>query len=94
MSAPGQSVPPPEAKGEVDTEGIAEKVSYPVQTTRRALEDLNAHHVLERPVVGTGKSHYWRLSKWARSQCAKIFPTVPENAGGEYRAGVPEKTGN
>ena len=69
------------AKVETDTAGVADKISYPIQTTRRALEELAAHGVLEKRAI-SGKEHYWSLSKWARVQCSKVFTTVPENAVG------------
>jgi hypothetical protein len=79
------------AKCEMDTDGVAEKVSYPVQTTRRALEDLEAHRLLEKR-ASAGRSHYWSLSKWARAQCSKVFASVPENAVGRIGRSVPEKS--
>jgi hypothetical protein len=44
------------------TTEIAEAVEHPAQTTRRALEDLTAHHVTVRYAGGPGKADKWALS--------------------------------
>lgn len=48
------------------TDAIGVKVGYPTQTTRRALEDLEAHGVLARDAAR--KAHRWRLSEWCRDK--------------------------
>lgn len=68
-------------KMEIETADIADKVSYPLPTTRRALEDLAAHGVLCKRPFRNGSSDYWMVSKWSQSRCAITFTTVPEKSG-------------
>jgi hypothetical protein len=51
---------------QLDTSQVAEAISYPTQTTRRALEDLTAHGIAEREIGGQGKADKWTLSAFAR----------------------------
>jgi hypothetical protein len=71
------------------TTEVAEVIGYPTQTTRQALEDLTAHGVLVRSSMGQGRADRWAVSEWARAR----IPTVPESAGGEAEATVPESAG-
>ena len=53
--------------GHLTTTEMAVKVEHPTRTTRRALEDLTAHHVVERvsrDEAGTNADQ-WSLSTWA-----------------------------
>jgi len=78
--------------GEQATTAVAEAVRHPTQTTRRALEDLTAHAIVERQSQGKGKPDTWRLSEWTRARYARVR-TVPERSGNVSRGGVPEKSG-
>jgi hypothetical protein len=51
---------------QLETKTVAMAISLPEQTTRRALEDLTAHGVLERSGDGQGVAARWALSSWAR----------------------------
>jgi hypothetical protein len=59
------------------TTQIAQAISYPTQTARRALEDLAAHGITNREPGGQGKPDNWSLSDFARSRYAAAT-TVPE----------------
>ncbi len=61
--------------GELATDVIGVVVRHPTQTTRRALEDLEAHGLLERDTAG--KAHKWTLSAW----CAERYARALEIAG-------------
>jgi hypothetical protein len=56
------------------TAEISAQLGYPLTTSRRALEDLAAHHVLDRHSSGPGVADNWQVSSWAR----KRWPGVPE----------------
>jgi hypothetical protein len=77
--------------GEVEIAGVASAVAYPLQTTRRALEDLTAHGVALRTSRGRGKADAWSLSDRARGLYDAGFG-VPETSGGA-KASVPEVSG-
>jgi len=64
--------------GEASTTEVAEAVRYPTQTTRRALEDLTAHEIIERAPGGQGKPDHWSLSTWARDRYVAL--SVPEKS--------------
>jgi hypothetical protein len=66
------------ASGWVDTSTVAKELQYPTQTTRRALEDLTAHGVVNRQSGGPGKSDIWRLASWTRRKCVAADVTFPE----------------
>ncbi len=74
----------------IETAEIAARIRYPNATTRRALEDLEAHRVLEKTSLGTGNSCLWNLSSWAREHCRAVFGSVPENSGKSATVTVPE----
>ena len=48
------------------TTAVGLGVVHPSRTVRRALEDLEAHHVVERESAGQGKADSWQLSEMAR----------------------------
>jgi hypothetical protein len=62
-----------------DTNMLAERVRHPAQTTRRALEDLTAHGLVECERQGEGKAHLWRLSDFAHDRLG-TFPEMLEGA--------------
>jgi len=68
--------------GTVDTTTIANRVCYPTQTTRRALEDLTAHGVVKRSPQGQGRADTWRLSDWTARKCTDAGVTFPEMSEG------------
>lgn len=49
-----------------NTTAVAEIVEHPSRTTRRALEDLTAHRVVQRLPGGDGKADFWELTPRAR----------------------------
>jgi len=63
---------------ELDTNQTATAVRYPATTTRRTLEDLVAHGLVECERQGEGKAHEWHLSTFARERLG----TFPETSGG------------
>ena len=68
-------------EGEQDTNQVSETVRHPTQTSRRALEDLVAHGLVECTRQGEGKAHLWHLSDFADTSL-RTFPEmseVPEN---------------
>ncbi|HEX6762893.1 MAG TPA: hypothetical protein VF094_08845 [Gaiellaceae bacterium] len=58
------------------TTEVAEAVSYPTTTARRALEDLTAHGVTVKRSNGQGKADSWALTEFARRHytAAMTFP--------------------
>ena len=71
------------ADGQVTTTEMAVKVDHPTRTTRRALEDLTAHHVVERvsrDESGTNADQ-WSLSTWAFA-ALRTIRAVPAMSGG------------
>lgn len=56
------------------TSDLAERIGYPTSTTRRGLEDLAAHGIVDRQTQGAGHADLWRVSDWTRDR----WPTVPE----------------
>jgi hypothetical protein len=72
------------------TTDIAEWAGYPTTTTRRALEDLAAHGVIERRSQGKGRADVWAASGWTRHR----WPVVPETSSDAVSAGVPETSGD
>jgi hypothetical protein len=69
------------ANKELTTAYIAGKIQYPEQTTRRALEDLEAHGVLGKSASGSANAYYWTLSDLVEKTCKLckgVFDPVPE----------------
>lgn len=71
-------------EGQKDTNEVATDVRHPAQTTRRALEDLVAHGLIELERQGEGKAHLWSHSTFTTARL-QVFPelfttngTVPE----------------
>jgi hypothetical protein len=80
------------AENVLDTNSIAEAVRHPAQTTRRALEDLVAHRLVECERQGEGKAHRWHLGAYARERM-KTFPEMSSNTRrGRYKADSPVPT--
>lgn len=59
---------------ELDTNAVASAVRHPASTSRRALEDLTAHGLVECERHGEGIAHKWSLSAFARQR----MDTFPE----------------
>ena len=55
-----------------DTTEIAEAVEHPSRTTRRALEDLTVHGVVQRFAGGQGHADRWALSHRAVTYLDRI----------------------
>jgi hypothetical protein len=66
----------------MSTKTIAAKVQHPTTTTRRSLEDLGAHCVVDRRLgekgKGDGKSDLWRVSGTAKAMYLAIAPEMSE----------------
>ena len=78
--------------GAIDTNAVAETVRHPATTTRRALEDLTAHGLVECERQGKGEAHLWSLSEFASSRLG-AFPEMSSNARSErLRASEPTPT--
>jgi hypothetical protein len=78
-----------EAGENVKTGDVADIVRYPVQTTRRTLEDLAAHRVTRRDTGGSGKSDAWALTD-SFAALYRAARTVPEVSGSVSSRSVPE----
>jgi hypothetical protein len=75
-------------RGQVSTTDIGDRIDLPSTTTRRLLEDLAAHHVVVRTVVGQGFADLWELAEFAAGR----WPTS-ELAGGVPETSAPSATG-
>jgi hypothetical protein len=62
------------------TSDVAQGVEHPLRTTRRALEDLNAHRVIRRFAGGDGKSDHWELTEQAKGWLDKTLPVSSGSA--------------
>ena len=60
-----------------NTTEIAEAVEHPSRTTRRALEDLTAHGVVQRFAGGQGVADRWALTSRATDYLDRIEGTLP-----------------
>jgi hypothetical protein len=65
-----------------NTTELATEADLPTVTARRALEDLTAHHVVERLSEGPGKADVWRLGDAARDRHAAASTTFSEKSDG------------
>jgi hypothetical protein len=84
------------AAGQQSTTSVAKAVDHPNRTTLRALEDLAAHHVVDRTPQGRGKADLWALTDWAVARYAEAT-TVPETSDTEHevvRAAAPRGGSN
>lgn len=72
-----------DATDEVDTTALGEQVRHPTTTTRRALEDLTAHYVVERHPQGKGHADLWTLAEWVQKGLGDALRALPDR-------GVPE----
>jgi hypothetical protein len=66
--------------GQKDTNQIATDVRHPAQTTRRALEDLTAHGLVDLERQGQGKANLWTLSAFTTARL-QVFPEMSELRG-------------
>jgi hypothetical protein len=67
---------------DLDTNTIADHVRHPATTTRRTLEDLVAHHLVQRHRGTEGTAHRWSLSFFARDRL-QGFPEMSSNTPSE-----------
>lgn len=65
--------------GQKDTTEIAGHVLHPSTTTRRALEDLTAHGLVEMTRQGEGKPHLWELTGFTSERLTSV-PEMSETA--------------
>jgi hypothetical protein len=76
----------------VDTNAAAEAVRHPATTTRRALEDLTAHGLVECERQGQGMPHLWSQSGFSQDRLG-AFPEMASNTRSEKNKGsVPALT--
>jgi hypothetical protein len=71
---------------DLDTNAIADAVRHPASTTRRALEDLNAHGLVELERQGEGKAHRWSLSDFARTRLDTFPEMSPPTRSGRVKS--------
>jgi len=64
----------------LDTTRVELLIRYPNISTRRCLEDLAAHGVVDRLIGKKGEAHKWRLSAWARARYDRIAAFTAEDA--------------
>ncbi len=74
------------ATGPAETPTIAQALDYPTQTTRRALEDLTAHGLIDRTIRGEGRrADTWAISDFTETKIATIstfcVPGFPSYTG-------------
>ena len=60
------------------TKAVATELGLPTSTTKRVLEDLAAHGVLERQSEGKGKPDVWSVAGWVRE--AGVLASGPETS--------------
>ena len=72
----------------LSTTGIAGAIAHPARTTRRALEDLVAHGLVDRHASGKGQADFWALSNTARTWLNLAGATVPVSSVLPNLAGV------
>jgi hypothetical protein len=70
--------PPTDEDSWMTTTEVASSVDHPTRTVRRALEDLEAHKVIDREPGGEGKADRWALTRWAGKAWEAVTLTVPE----------------
>jgi energy-coupling factor transporter ATP-binding protein EcfA2 len=76
------------ATGErMDTTELGQATLHPTTTTKRSLEDLTAHRLVERHPQGEGKPHEWCLTEFATVRLARF---VGEGTRPEMLVQVPE----
>ena len=56
----------------LETDAIGVAVGHPTQTTRRALEDLEAHGIVDRDTAG--KAHSWSAQRLVPRRASRTFP--------------------
>jgi hypothetical protein len=69
------------------TTDIGESVGHPTRTTRRGLEDLAAHGVIQKLGGGQGKADLWMLTKQAREWLDLL--TLPVSSGSPHTPSTP-----
>jgi len=67
----------------VQSAGIAEMINQSDSATRREMEDLRFHGLLDCFPRGAGKPHDWKLSQLARTHLAVIAKSTEAPNGGE-----------
>lgn len=67
-----------------ETSALAVTLGYPTTTTRRTLEDLAAHGLVERASNGAGKADQWELSGWSRNHLVNMNGGFSRNVGDTY----------
>jgi hypothetical protein len=81
------------ANDDLDTNVIAEAVRHPATTTRRALEDLTAHGLVDRRRGENEKDpHRWSLTAFARTRLDAIPEMSSNTRSGRYKSDSPLPT--
>jgi hypothetical protein len=78
---------------QLDTTAVGVAVNYPTNTTRRALQDLEAHGIADRESGDKGHPDKWSLTTFARLHYAAALG-VPETSANGHQPGVPETSGS
>jgi predicted transcriptional regulator len=80
--------------GQMDTNEVAAEVRHPSSTTRRALEDLDAHHLIDKTrqtdASGPNPPHLWQIANTTKSSLSALKQSFPEKPEG-IASHVPEK---
>jgi hypothetical protein len=69
--------------GVATTSQISEATFYPTSTTRRSLEDLAAHRVVDRHSNGDGRADDWQVASWTRERWSSV-PEMSMSRGGNH----------
>jgi hypothetical protein len=77
----------------LDKDDIAQRIGYPPTTTRRGLEDLAAHRVVDRDPGNGSVGDRWELSAWARQKYEAATAPLPEMSDLPPMGCVPEMSG-
>lgn len=73
--------------GTLDTNQLATAIRHPSSTTRRALEDLTAHGLVEcKRQDGQNRPHLWSLSSFTRERLVCVPEMSPPTQSERYRA--------
>jgi DNA-binding MarR family transcriptional regulator len=81
------------AEDDLDTNVIAEAVRHPATTTRRALEDLTAHGLIDRRRGENEKDpHRWSLTPFARTRLDAIPEMSSNTRSGRDKSSSPVLT--
>jgi DNA-binding HxlR family transcriptional regulator len=78
-----------ESEWMLETKQVAERSQYPNQTIRRALEELEAHGIVERERPEKPGRDVWALSTWATRRYEAIMAPFPEMSADDAEEPAP-----